>query len=606
MLAGKNRIRGRVVLSVFLLVLSTQLVGFVHASLTSESSSGMATFVSGNGSQLSIGIGSLDAVLEPSVDTSLGQFLSLDLQDDAKKTVAVWHFDNGLLQTTITGTRHGVFLNVTMQIADSCSCKTDVMFRLFSSGFSAGLESVILSTTPVSSIAPPSQKQVLIEALDYASLRRLYGVASALVLSAGSTFEIVSLYPFASLSYDPQSQSALLLFRKGRGDLSTCEFESGDSEEVFFYLGSANARENKENAFGVFAEDVEETFPTRDSGKPFMVYGADGGSWNDVRREAESLGYTVVYSARDRELTNANGGGHYFGLSWEKLDRLNKAGLESALIRGRDGGTIGDGVCVRVNPSVTEFQVYLQRQIDALLPKRQWFFADGASVIQDFDLEHTNALVGQIQVLLHVRSTGRALVYNPFHSPHLWLDWIADGALIEAPTGLFRFSGGPRVDYLEGTGGIYAATRDSVRVRSMFFPHRATIWHDYVNLEDDSISDSIALFLMSGANSYSFSTNPSGWVNVKPGEITRVVEMLAKADSIRRLDLGQITARGFRYSEDERSWRFQALSAGVAVWLGRVDQLYLNNAPTDVSYDGTSSAFVVADPSDVTLVYSGN
>jgi len=549
---------------------------------------------------LVLSIGEVQVALQPSMDPSMGKQLGFRAGNDARPATAAWNYTGGLVDVILTYVPRGVFVNLRIRFVNDCSCRTDAAVTLQLSGLREDLESIILSTTPLTQIAPPAETETLIGSMDYRTVDRLYGVAAAFVSKSSNTFEVVSLYPFASISYNPRQNDIGLVFKNGRGDLSTSAFESGDTTDIVFYLGAANARQTTDSAFLSFAGDAEAAFPRRDFGKPFILYGVDGGSWDDVRREAESFGYTLVYSDYTWEYTSLRGGGHYFGLGWETMDRLKQAGLESALVRGTDGNPIGNGIDFRVNPSDPGLQGLIRKQIDNHVASRNWFIADGVDIIQDFDTQHTNILVGYMQALLYVRSTGRGIMYNPWHAPRLWLDWISDAVEIEGPTGLFSRGDGTRADYV-ASGEFFGVTREFIRLHSTFFPKRTIVWHDFVNLDDSSVTDSIAFALMEGTGSYSFSTSKSGSVKVKPGDITTVVRLLAKMDSARLLRLGRVQAQFFAYSDTQRGWAFEALSRGSVRWLGVLDRVLAGDTPIQVNFDGLYSAFDVA-PSHIVLV----
>lgn len=585
-----------------LVLLTSTLIAEPTASTFGSSPSS----VSADGSQVLLQVGMSQVALQPGQQLSLGRLLTVQklwpqrLGTHRESPVATWAFDNGSIEIMSRPVPNGVFLNLTLQVNQNCSCGTDAALTIIPNRLADNVDSVITSTTPLSKVAPPQQTQVLIEAMDYDAVEHLYGVAAAFVLKTGSTSEIVSLYPFTSISYNPlQNGEINIVFRKGLGDLSTSSFESGDSKSIMFYIGSANVQETTGHAFMAFADDVEVAFPARKFGKPFFAYAADGGSWDDLLREAESLGYTLVSNDDDDRIQT--GGGYYFSMSTDVMDRITTAGLNSALVLRKDGTikTAGGGL-VRMNPSVPGVRSWFRRDIDSFVNRRDWFFADTADVVQDFDPRHSNVLEGYMQILSYVRSTGRGIVYNSYHTPHLWLDWLADGALIEMPTGQYLDLEGTRDDYL-ASGNFFDVTREFMRIHSKFFPGRMTVWQDPVSLEDSTVLDSIAFFLMEGASSFSFSTNKMS-CRVKPGEITKGANLLAKMDSIRMLSLGSMRARSFTYEEQNRSWTFQALTAGSVSWHGKVDSVFVNGAPVNVTFDGQSSTFYLVAGSQVTLL----
>ena len=538
---------------------------------------------------ISLSLANHTVLVQPDLDPSVGRLLAFQSRDEAKPTVA-WSFENASLETTLTRAHQGVFLNATVQMVRNCLCKTDAEFAIRLPGLSTDLQSVIVSTTPPSELTPPKKSRVMIEALDYESILRLYGVAGAFVLRDGS-FEVVILYPFASISYDPSDGGSIdVAFRKGLGNLSTTQFGPGDTDSIMLYIGLVNTRETLDTAFGAFAADVEEVFPSRNIGKPFILYGVDDGSWESVWQEAISEGYTVPQSALDDQFTGDKGGGHYFGLEVEDLNRLEAAGLTSSLVLAKNGNPVTDGKSFQVNPSQPKLQNFLEQEISNHSTIRDWFMADGGDVIQDFAPSHLNVLEGYIQVLLYARSTGQAIIYNAYHRPRLWMDWAADGSVIEAPTGIFN-ANGIRKDYIAMKDPEFDITREFMSLQRMFFPKRTVVWHDYVNLNDSSITDSIAYFLMGGANSFSFSTNPQGHARVKPGEITKVTQLLAKMESIRLLGLGSVRARDFEYNETMRSWSFYALCGGTVTWLGGLDGAVVGGAPIPVVEKSGLSTF---------------
>jgi hypothetical protein len=432
---------------------------------------------------LLLSLGKVEVVMKPRVDATVGSPV-LKTQDNDNPSVAIWAFSKGSVAARTTLVPQGVFLNLTMSLLDNCSCQTDAGISLGISGLRESLESIIVSTTPVSQVPPPTTNQTLIEAMDYAEVDRLYGVAAAFVLNTGNTLEVVSLYPFSAISYDPTNDSIGLLFRKGRGDLSTSAFQSGDAQSVMFYVGAANSQQTPNNAFLAFASDLEVAFPTVNFGKPFILYGVEDGSWDNVRQEAESFGYTIPYSDYTSEYTHLNGGGHYFGLGCETTDHLEQAGLESAMVLESNGQPDGNGVDVRVNPSELGLLTYIENEIDSHLATRNWFLADGVDVVQDFNPQHSNVLEGYMQALLYVRSTGKGIIYNSFHTPRLWLDWLSDAVEVEAPTSLIHYDG-TRIDYLS-SGEFFDVTREFIRIHYMFFPKRIVVWHDYLSSLDPS------------------------------------------------------------------------------------------------------------------------
>jgi len=508
-------------------------------------------------------------------------------------------------------------MNLTINVSESCACETDAVLEIFIKGLRSDLQNVITTATSLSTLQPERRltggtldlnRKVLIEALDSRAVSALYGVAAAFVLKNGNTFEIASLYPFTSVSYDPMGSSSysndgkiVLLFRKGLADMSTSGFGPGDTKSIMFYLGSTSIQETTDTAFIAFASDVEAAYPTRNFAKPFIAYGLDYKTWNSVRQEAESHGYSFVYSSTSGAYTSNPGGGHYFGLGWGNLERLKNAGLESSLVQARDGSPIGDGVAYRVNPSSPEVQSWIRNQIKMNSEKRDWFIADGADIVQDFNPQHSNALEGYVQAILYARSCGKPIIYNAFHKPRLWLDWAADGVEIEAPTGLYTFGGnGQRVDFL--SSGEFAVTREFLRLHMRLFPGRLTVWHDYVSLEDSSSSDSIALFLVEGADGFSFSTNPSGDANVKPGEITTLLSRLSSMQSIAQLSLGSVIARGFTCGERSRSCTFEALTSGIISWHGSVDKVLIDGVIADTASENGYATFYVQTQSQVTIL----
>jgi len=576
-----------------------QFDSFQDQAMTVRSDGSM---ISLDRTDLIISANGLEVTLQPVLSRDLGESTVVEFRNSTEGAISEWRFGDSIVRTFLRYVPHGFFVNLTVEMAPNTSYITNVtlMFGLKRRG--EMIDSIVTSTTPLSQFSPPKKSVVLIEALDYKAVDSLYGVAAAFVLKTGETLELVSLYPFASISYCPEEDGKIeLLFRKGLGDLSTTEFQHGDRKSILFYIGSVKMQETTDNAFSAFASDVEMAFPTRNFGKPFILYGVEGGSWDEVRQEAESLGYTLIYSDYTWEYTKKTGGGHYFGLGWETFDRLKKAGLESVVIAGRDGKPLENGRDYRVNPSEPQLQAFLRGQIDSFVVKRKWFLADGADVLQDFDPRHTNALEGYIQILTYIRSTGCGIIYNSYHTPRLWLDWISDGVLIEAPTGLILYGmNGQRLDYLD-TGEFFRVTREFMRVHSKFFPKRALVWQDYVSLEDYSILDSISYFLMEKATSFSFCTSKSGSVMVRPGEITEVAGLLDKQESIRQLSLGSVNARNFERLDGGSSWKFEVLTDGTVTWLGEILNVYMDGTSVNVRFDGLTSVFTVQ-PSSVEMI----